>query len=115
MDQIALSVVVAIIVALAVVGALMIPFCYLIPNRKTRVLADVGATLFAVAAVVLGDAVFTRWALYTGGHGDPPGIGEWLGFAALNAILAGVAGILGGALGMGIATMVERRSSAEVN
>jgi hypothetical protein len=94
---------VAIGVALLVVAVLMIPCFGFFRSRPVRIGAAFGAGLFAVAAVIWGDLAFTRWALYDGGHGRPPGmapLSDWLVFAGINAILTAGAGIPGGALGM---------------
>ncbi len=103
---------VAIFVALLVVAILMIPCFYISRRRETRVLAGVGASMFAIAAVVYGDLAFTRWALYDGGHGRSPGtapLKDWLVFAAINAVLAIVGSIPGGVLGLAIGLLIERR------
>ena len=73
-----------------------------------RVFSIVGASVLAIVAVILGFS-FSGWALYTGGHGEPPGWGEWFGFAALNAILAAGGGILGGLSGLFLGWLIERR------
>jgi hypothetical protein len=93
---------VAVLVALAVVAILMIPYAHFFRGRKMRISTAVGATVFAVSAVILGELAFTRWALYDGGHGRPPGkapLSDWLAFAAINAILAAVSAIPGGVMG----------------
>ncbi len=113
MPELHLVFAVAIVVALAVTGLVMIPVCFVLRNLTSKILTAVGASLFAIAAVVWGAMAFTGWALYTGGHGVPPGLAEWLGFAAINAILALGAGIPGGALGMVIGAVAKRNRRSD--
>jgi hypothetical protein len=98
---------VAIFVGLWVVALLMSLWFFFFKAWKWRFLPAVSASVFAIAAVIYGDLAFTRWALYTGGHG-PPGLGEWLGFAAINAVLAVAAAIPGSLLGLVTAWLFGR-------
>jgi hypothetical protein len=102
---------VAISVAIGVVALLMIPCFRYFRSRRVRIWATFLAGLFALLAVVYGDLAFTRWALYDGGHGHPlrvAPINQWLNFAAINALLALVAGMVGGGLGILIGKVTRR-------
>jgi hypothetical protein len=98
-----------ILFALGVVAILMVPCFRFVRTRTLRVYLAVGASVLASAAVLLGLPI-TAWAFYDGGSGrsDFPGWDKWLGFAALNAILAAGAGIVGGLSGLFIGWTVQR-------
>jgi hypothetical protein len=93
---------VAIGVALVVAALLAILSFCIFRKPAIGVWSGLGASLFAVPAVIWGDLAFTRWALYDGGHGRPPGmapLSDWIAFACVNAVLAAGAGIPGAILG----------------
>ena len=103
----------AILVALGVVALLMIPWCFLFKAWKSRFLPAIGASVFAIAAVLWGLMAFTKWALYDGGHGRPPEQApweNWLKFAAINAMLAVAAAIPGGFLGRVTVWLIGRKT-----
>jgi len=102
---------VAILVALSVVAILMIPWFHFVSSRRSRLFLGISASVLAIMAVSLADLSFTRWALYDGGHGRSPEsapLDQWLVFAAINAIIAAVAGMVGGLLGLAVALFIER-------
>ena len=100
-----------IFVALSVVAMLMIPCFYFFRGWKLKVLPAVGTSALAIAAVILGLMAFTRWALYTGGGRRPPGLSEWFEFIVINAILAAVAAVPGGFLGLALGWAIKRKTA----
>jgi len=102
---------VAVLVALSVVAILMIPWFRFVSSRRSRLFLGISAAVLAIMAVSLADVSFTRWCLYDGGHGRSPEsapLDQWLVFAAINALIATVAGIVGGLLGLAVAWFIER-------
>ena len=102
---------VSILVALSDVAILMIPWFRFVLSRRFRILSCVGALVLTLMAVMFADLSFTRWALYDGGHGRSPEsapMDKWLSFVAINAIIATIAGIVGGLLGLVVALLIER-------
>ncbi|HEV8071979.1 MAG TPA: hypothetical protein VGP76_29965 [Planctomycetaceae bacterium] len=102
---------VAILSALSVVAILMIPCYRLVRTPQARVASAVGASLLAIAAVIVGDLAFTRWALYN--NGRPATLDQWIGFAIVNAIIGAVAALPGGWMGFVVGRALDNALPAD--
>jgi hypothetical protein len=95
--------------ALASVGIVSIPYCRFVRSPRARVAAALAASVLASVAVILGDLSFTRWGLYN--NGAAPTLGQWIGFALVNAVIGAVAGSFGGLMGFAAGTGIDQVAS----